>query len=25
MGVERGEGEIEPLAEDSEGFMRHEI
>jgi SWI/SNF related-matrix-associated actin-dependent regulator of chromatin subfamily C len=25
MGVERGEGDIEPLAEDSEGFMRHEI
>jgi SWI/SNF related-matrix-associated actin-dependent regulator of chromatin subfamily C len=25
MGAERGEGEIEPLGEESEGYMRHEI
>ncbi|KAM0709123.1 hypothetical protein Q7P35_003159 [Cladosporium inversicolor] len=25
MGVERGEGEIEPLGEESEGYSRHEI
>lgn len=25
MGVERGEGEVEPLGEESEGYARHEI